>query len=237
MTTEMLSVDQIVAAVEAAYAPYWWATWIELAIIIAILVGVVLAATWLKPVLSYIPSRNNPKQPWMWIFQKNKRVKPFSGSYFAEVYEVEDKEDLIAFFKSDSDGYKIGAADLEIFYDGVDRAVSPRMAVMIRTLRDLGYTNIRDVTQDINNGTLSTRQADGSRPVYMPLFTQFDPAVVADFVKSKPAILKAYADTKVNMERRGQDQKFYENPQIMALAFVIVAGCLGIGLLKSMGVF
>ena len=231
----MLSVDQIVAAVEAAYAPYWWATWIELAIIIAILVGVVLAATWLKPVLSYIPSRNNPKQPWMWIFQKNKRVKPFSGRYFAEVYEVEDKEDLIAFFKSDNDGYKIGAADLELFYDGVDRAVSPRMAVMIRTLRDLGYTNIRDVTQDIQQRTLSP--AGGRQPpVYMPLFTQFDPAV-ADFVKSKPAILKAYADTKVNMERRGQDQKFYENPQIMALAFVIVAGCLGIGLLKSMGVF
>lgn len=235
--TEMLSVEQIVAAVEAAYAPYWWATWIELVIIVLLLVGVVLMANWLKPVLSYLPCRNNPKQPWMWIFQKNKRVKPFSGRYFAEVYEVEDKEDLMAFFKSDNDGYKVGAADLELFYDGVDRAVSPRMAVMVRTLRDLGYINIRDVTRALNEGQLPARQEDGSPAIYMPLFAQFDPAVVVDFVRSKPAILKAYADTKVNMERRGHDQKFYENPQIMALAFIIVASCLGIGLLKSMGVF
>jgi hypothetical protein len=236
MAGEILTANEIIARTAAAYAPYWYATWIELGIIIVLILLGLLIWSWMRPVLSYIPCRNNPNRPWMWIFQKNKRIKPFSGHYFAEVYEIEDKENLMAFFKADNEGYKVGSADLELFYEGIDRAVSPRMAIMVRTLRDLGYKSIRDATEALNRGLLP-KTKDGAPAIYMPLFTQFDPSVIEDWVKSKPAILKAYADTKVNMERHGNVQKFYENPQIMALAFVIIAGCLGIGLLKSMGVF
>ena len=63
------------------------------------------------------------------------------------------------------------------------------------------------------------------------------PGMVEGYSRGKPAITRAYTDTVLNIDRAGRNQKSYENTQGMALGFILLAGCLGIGILKSLGVF
>jgi len=73
--------------------------------------------------------------------------------------------------------------------------------------------------------------------ILVPILRSVNPGMVEGYSRGKPAITRAYTDTVLNIDRAGRNQKFYENPQIMALGFILIAGCLGIGILKSLGVF
>lgn len=226
-------------------------TWVYISfalIAVVVLLVAVLAAGYviLKPViLPYWKCRGNANTPMLEIFQRNGRVRLTKGKYIAEVYEDPDPNYPLAFFKSDTGGYKLGACDLEVFYDGAGAATSPDLVVAVQELRDMGYRNINDVMADVRAGKFKgdkfvlqgeeVRFRDGT--ISIPLIKQFDPAKVEVFSKGKPAITKAYSDTKLNIERANLQGKFYENPQIMGIAFVIIAACIGIGIMKSMGVF
>ncbi len=198
---------------------------------VVLIVLIMVFWTWLRPVWPYLKSRNSPDHPLLMLFQKNKRVQWITGNYKAEVYEKDDLENPLAFCKNDQDGYKLGQADTEVFYDGANIATSPELAVCVRELVKMGYKNIDEVVQAVRAGTL--KQED----LVIPLVSTFDPAMVVQFCTGKPAIMKAWADTKLNIDRQKRDKPFYENPQVMSLAFIIICGCLGIGIMKSMGVF
>lgn len=226
-------------------------TWVYLsfglmAVIAVLIVVVVIGYLLLRPVaVPYLKTRNKPGRPLLAIFQRNSRLRLTPGKYIAEMYEVDDPDNPLAFFKADTGGYKLGAADVEAFYDGAAAATSPDLVVAVQELRNMGYRDIDDLMTAIRAGTFKGDQftlRDGvvsfdAGTISIPLIRQFDPAVVETFSKGKPAITRAYSDTKLNIDRAGRDSKFYENPQLMALAFIIIAGCLGIGIMKSMGVF
>lgn len=226
-------------------------TWVYLsfglmAVVAVLIVVVVLGYLLLQPVaVPYLQTRNKPGRPLLAIFQRNGRLRLTPGKYIAEMYEVDDPANPLAFFKADTGGYKLGAADVEAFYDGAAAATSPDLVVAVQELRNMGYRDIDDLMTAIRAGTFKGDQftlRDGvvsfdNGTISIPLIRQFDPAVVETFSKGKPAITRAYSDTKLNIDRAGRDSKFYDNPQLMALAFIIIAGCLGIGIMKSMGVF
>ena len=226
-------------------------TWVYLSFAlmgVAVLLVVALAAGYiiLKPVIiPYLKCRGKAKTPLLGIFQRNGRVRLTPGKYVAEMYEDPDPNYPLAFFKSDNGGYKLGACDLEVFYDGAASATSPDLVVAVQELRNMGYNTIDDVMRDVKAGKFEGDcfKLQGEEVCFrkgtisIPLIRQFDPAAVEVFSKGKPAITKAYSDTKLNIERASLQGKFYENPQIMGLGFIIIAGCLGIGMMKALGVF
>lgn len=226
-------------------------TWVYLSfalmgVIVLLVVALIAGYLLLKPVAPpYLQCRGNPKSPLLGLFQRNGRFRLTKGRYVAEMYEDPDPQNPLAFFKSDHGGYKLGACDIEVFYDGAGAATSPDLVVAVQELRAMGYRNIEDVMAAIRTGKFRGDKfcLQGSEVYFrdgtisIPLIRQFDPAAVEVFSKGKPAITRAYTDTKLNIDRAGRDQKFYENPQIMALGFIIIAGCLGIGMMKSLGVF
>lgn len=222
---------ELVGIAKGTLMTFYYGLFAAVAIIVVLLVVMVLYYSWLKPVWPYLKSRNRPDRPLLMLFQKNGRVTWIPGQYRAEIYEKDDIENPLAFFKSDLQGYKLGQADLEVFYDGANVAVSPELAVAVYELKRMGYRNVDEVVDAVRAGTL--REND----LVIPLVRRFDPAVVADWVRGKPAILKAWADTKVNIDRARRDQPFYQNPQVMAFAFLIFVACLGVGLMKALGVF
>lgn len=210
---------------------YYWGTYGGIMVCIVLVVVLVVGWYFLRPVMGYLKSRNRPDRPLMQIFRKNGRVSLEPGKYQAEVYERQDREDPLAFFKNDKSNWKLGQADLELFYDSANVAINPEITVAIRQLKNLGFKNIEEVALAVNKGELS------KETFHIPLLTQFDPSWVVDYVKGKPATMKAWGDTKVNIDRARRAEKFYENPQIMSLGFIIVCACIGFGILKSMNVF
>ncbi len=227
-------------------------TWVYLSfglMVVVVILAIILIAGYLilKPVaIPYWQCRGKPKTPLLAIFQRNGRLRLTKGRYIAEMYEDPDPANPLAFFKSDQGGYKLGACDIEAFYDGAGAAASPDLVVAVQELRTMGYGDIDSVMADVRAGKFggdkfhlagdkTIQFRDGT--ISIPLIRQFDPAAVEVFSRGKPAITRAYTDTKLNIDRAGRDQKFYENPQIMALGFLLLAGCLGIGLMKSLGVF
>lgn len=215
--------------------------------IIVILIGILaIGYVMLKSIaIPYLKCRGKPRNPLMLLYQQNGRARLTPGKYIAGMYEDPDPTNPLAFFKSDTGSYKLGAADLESFYDGAGTATSPDLVVAVQELREMGYANIHDLMAAVRAGRFkgdSFVLKDGTvcfekGTISIPLIRQFDPAKIEAFSQSKPAITKAYSDTKLNIDRAGRDQKFYENPQIMALGFIIVSACIGIGIMKSMGVF
>ena len=226
-------------------------TWVYISfglagLVVILIVALVAGYLILKPVaLPYIKCRGKAKTPLMGIFQRNGRLRLVPGKYAAEMYEDPDPKNPLAFFKSDTGGYKIGACDFEAFYDGAVAATSPDLVVAVQELRDMGYRNIDDLMRAVRAGAFKGDQfalkgetvCFDNGTISIPLIRQFDPSQVEVFSKGKPAITKAYSDTKLNIDRRARQEKFYENPQIMALGFILLMGCLGIGLMKSLGVF
>ena len=226
-------------------------TWVYLSfglmgVVVILIVALVAGYLILKPVaLPYLKCRRKEKTPLMAIFQRNGRLRLVPGKYVAEMYEDPDPKNPVAFFKSDTGGYKIGACDIELFYDGAIAATSPDLVVAVQELRSMGYRNIDDVMRAVRAGTFKGDKFTlkdktvcfDNGTISIPLIRQFDPSQVEIFSKGKPAIIKAYSDTKLNIDRRARQEKFYENPQIMAMGFLLLMGCLGIGIMKSLGVF
>jgi len=214
-------------------------------VVVLIILGAFMAYT-VKPVaLPYLRSRNKPDSPMMILCQRNGRINLVTGKYISEMYEDPNPDNPLAFFKSDTGAYKLGSADVELFFDGAATATSPDLVVAIQELQRMGYKDIdslmiairagkfRGDSFTLSDGTLSFD--DGT--ISIPLIRQFDPARVEAFSRGKPAIIRSYADTKLNIDRAGRGGKFYDNPQIMALGFIIIAACVGIGLMKALGVF
>ncbi len=226
-------------------------TWVYISfglagLVVILIVALVAGYLILKPVaIPYLKCRGKAKTPLMGIFQRNGRLRLVPGKYVAEMYEDPDPKNPLAFFKSDTGGYKIGACDLEVFYDGAVAATSPDLVVAVQELRNMGYRNIDDLMRAVRAGAFKGDQFTlkgetvcfDNGTISIPLIRQFDPAQVEIFSKGKPAITKAYSDTKLNIDRRARQEKFYENPQIMAMGFILLMGCLGIGLMKALGVF
>lgn len=214
--------------------------------VVILIVALVAGYLILKPIaLPYLKCRGKAKKPLMAIFQRNGRVRLVPGKYIAEMYEDPDPQNPLAFFKSDTGGYKLGACDTELFYDGAVAATSPDLVVAVQELRSMGYRNIDDLMRAVRAGAFKGDQFTlkgetvcfDNGTISIPLIRQFDPSQVEIFSKGKPAITKAYSDTKLNIDRRARQEKFYENPQIMAMGFILLMGCLGIGLMKALGVF
>ena len=226
-------------------------TWVYISfglagLVVILIVALVAGYLILKPVaIPYLKCRGKAKTPLMGIFQRNGRLRLVPGKYVAEMYEDPDPKNPLAFFKSDTGGYKIGACDLEVFYDGAVAATSPNLVVAVQELRSMGYRNIDDLMRAVRAGAFKGDQFTlkgetvcfDNGTISIPLIRQFDPSQVEIFSKGKPAITKAYSDTKLNIDRRARQEKFYENPQIMAMGFILLMGCLGIGLMKALGVF
>ena len=230
-------------------------------IIVALVAVIAIIFTLAKPVLlPYLKCRNKSGTVLTELFQKNRRCKLTTSKYIAEVYEQPDDKNPLAFFKSDTEeGYVLGAASLETFYDGAGNAATPAMAVAIRELKRQGYRSIDEVVDAYDKGAfmkdsisvdidVKEKEPDPENPkkkrivtkkqtITIPLVRQFDVANVIDYVKGKPAILKAYSDTKVNIDRQNRNQKFYENPQLMGLGFLIIAAGIAIGIMKALNVF
>lgn len=226
-------------------------TWVYISfglagLVVILIVALVAGYLILKPVaIPYLKCRGKAKTPLMGIFQRNGRLRLVPGKYVAEMYEDPDPQNPLAFFKSDTGGYKIGACDLEVFYDGAVAATSPDLVVAVQELRNMGYRNIDDLMRAVRAGAFKGDQFTlkgetvcfDNGTISIPLIRQFDPSQVEIFSKGKPAITKAYSDTKLNIDRRARQEKFYENPQIMAMGFILLMGCLGIGIMKALGVF
>lgn len=226
-------------------------TWVYISfglagLVVILIVALVAGYLILKPIaLPYLKCRGKAKKPLMAIFQRNGRVRLVPGKYIAEMYEDPDPQNPLAFFKSDTGGYKLGACDTELFYDGAVAATSPDLVVAVQELRSMGYRNIDDLMRAVRAGAFKGDQFTlkgktvcfDNGTISIPLIRQFDPSQVEIFSKGKPAITKAYSDTKLNIDRRARQEKFYENPQIMAMGFILLMGCLGIGLMKALGVF
>jgi hypothetical protein len=226
-------------------------TWVYISfglagLVVILIVALVAGYLILKPVaIPYLKCRGKAKKPLMQIFQRNGRLRLVPGKYIAEMYEDPDPQNPLAFFKSDTGGYKLGACDTELFYDGAVAATSPDLVVAVQELRNMGYRTIDDLMRAVRAGTFKGDQFTlkgetvcfDNGTISIPLIRQFDPSQVEIFSKGKPAITKAYSDTKLNIDRRARQEKFYENPQIMAMGFILLMGCLGIGLMKSLGVF
>ncbi len=214
-------------------------------LIIGVLLAVIIYSR-LKPfAISYLKCYNQPEKSLMLIFERKGTVRASPGDYVSEMYEDTGTKTPLAFFKGDTGGFKLGNVDVEVFFDGADVATSPEMLIVVEELKARGYRNIEEVMTAVRTGAFGgddivTR--DGvvcmdTGTVLVPILRTVNPAMVEGYSKGKPAITRAYTDTVLNIDRAGRDVKFYENPQIMALGFILIAGCLGIGIMKSLGVF
>lgn len=215
-------------------------------VIIILILLVFIAYSKLKPIaLPYLQCHNKPNKSLMLIFERKGTVRASAGDYISEMFEDSSSKTPLAFFKADVGGFKLGQADVELFFDGADTSVSPELAILVSELKRMGYRNIDEVTDAVRAGEFGGDKIitrDGivfleKGNVTIPLLKSISPSVVEGFSRGKPAITRAYTDTVLNIDRSGRNDKFYENPQIMGIGFIIVAGCLGIAIMKSMGVF
>lgn len=196
-------------------------------------------------VLPYLKCYNRPDKTLMLIFERKGTVRASPGDYVSEMYEDTGTKTPLAFFKADTGGFKLGNVDVEVFYDGADVTTSPELLIVVEELKGRGYRNIEEVMRAVRSGTFGGDDIvvrDGvvsmdTGTILVPILRSVNPGMVEGYSRGKPAITRAYTDTVLNIDRAGRNQKFYENPQIMALGFILIAGCLGIGILKSLGVF
>jgi hypothetical protein len=199
----------------------------------AIILVVVMVAYRIKlgPVWNYTACINQPGKSLMLLLRKTGVASMEVARYVAETFEKDAKparhEDPLAFFKTDKAPNILGRAGFGVFYDAANVMANPEFVLACAELKRQGYTNIDEAKQAYLAGKLT---------VNVPLFAEVDFGALYDFVKGRPSIAKAYCDTKVNEARAERDQKFFDNPQIMALGFIIIMACIGIGILKVMNV-
>ena len=73
--------------------------------------------------------------------------------------------------------------------------------------------------------------------IFVPLFSQVNPHDTLPYVEGTAAILKGYADTKVNIVRAEKYGGILNNPSVMGLGFIVICLCFGVGILKVLKVF
>jgi hypothetical protein len=202
-----------------------------LAGVVICIISMVIYYKWLKPVWPYLKARNHHDRPLMLIVQKNGPAFFDVGKYVAEVFEYLNLQNPMAFFKNDRENHRFGQADLDIFYEATAVAHNMEFVIAIEELTKRGYKDINGVMSDYRQGKFK------DDPLMIPILKEVDVAAVIDFVQGKPGTLKTYCDTKINIDRLGKDQKFWDNPQLMAIGYVLICGGLAIGIMKSMNVF
>ena len=102
-------------------------------ILVIVLIGalVFVAYSKLKPIaIPYLACYNKPTKTLMLIFERKGTVRASAGDYISEMFEDTGARTPLAFFKSDVGGFKLGQADVELFYDGADTSVSPEISVL-----------------------------------------------------------------------------------------------------------
>lgn len=213
-------------------------------LVIVAVVGFVLFRI-LRPIaVDYVKTRNKPGKTFLVVCQRNGTMMTVAANYVAGVHERITNNERWAFFSSRG-RYRFGEASAEFVYDGSDMATDPATLVAVAELKARGYHSIEDVMRAVRAGEFGgdylktidgvVHFADGT--ICVPLIAAFDPASIEGYSRGKPAITRAYTDTALNIDRARRDGKFYENPQVMAIGFILIAGCIGIGIMKSMGVF
>ena len=212
----------------------------------------------------YFKSMNNPTKPLMLMLQKNRVARLLTGKYIAQTYEYESADELLAFSKNDAGSFTFGRSILDLFYDAASQAQKPEFWLTCQALKKMGVINWDNLLTGIKTGKIKNGenvigiklkgritedglieigdyQITGSMPqegeIYTPLFSQVNPHEVVGFVQGTASINKGYSDTKVNIERLGQLKGITSNPNLMALGFIIICGCIGIGILFALGVF
>ena len=202
----------------------------EAAVIVFLVLILAMYYSWLKPVWSYKGARNQSGKAWMILIHKSGEITTEVSKYISEVFETEKnpKRDPLAFFKNDRVNTHLGPATVGVFYDGVGVSGNAEFALACEELRKKGYESIDAAKKDWETGKLK---------LTVPMFKEIDFSALLDYIYTKPATLRAYTDTKVNLDRLNREQKFYENPQVMAFALFLVCACFGIGILKAMHVF
>ncbi|MDD4256201.1 MAG: hypothetical protein PHP59_12620, partial [Methanofollis sp.] len=193
--------------------PMTWVylTFALLGVVVILIVALVAGYILLKPVaIPYLQCRGKSKTTMMQIFQQNGVERLVPGKYVSGMYEDPDPQNPLAFFKSDTGSYKLGACNTELFYDGAVAATSPDLVVAAQELWNMGYRNIDDLMKAVRAGAFKGDQFTlkgevvcfDNGTISIPLIRQFDPARIEIFSKGKPAITKAYSDTKLNIDRR-----------------------------------
>lgn len=218
-------------------------------LVMLIVVGIVLLFVFYSRVKSfvipYLACYNNPRKTLMLIFERKGTIRASAGDYISEMYEDRSTKQPLSFFKSDVGGFKLGNVDVDLFYDGADTATSPELLTVVEELKARGYKNIESVMADVRAGKFGGDKIitrDGvvymdTGTILVPLLKTVRPSSIEGYNNGKPAITRAYVDTVLNIDRAGRGQKFFENPQLMALGFILIMGCMGIGIMKVLGVF
>lgn len=186
----------------------------------------------MAPVWNYNKCVNHPGKALMLLMRKTGVASMEVARYVAETFEKDANiwkhEDPLAFFKTDNSPSILGRAGFGVFYDAANIMANPEFVLACQELKRQGYTNIEDAKDAYITKKLT---------VNVPLFAEVDFGALYDFVKGRPAITKAYCDTKVNEARAERDQKFYENPQLMGIGFLIIMVIIGLGLGKAFNLF
>jgi len=200
---------------------------------VAVLLVIIMVAYRIKlgPVWNYVKCINKPGKALMLLLRKTGVSSMEESRYVAETFEKDAKparhEDPLAFFKTDNTPNILGRAGFGVFYDAANVMANPEFVLACQELKRQGYTHIEDAKMAWEAGNVK---------INIPLFAEVDFGALYDFIKGRPAISKAYCDTKVNEARAERDSKFWDNPQIMALGFIIICACIGIGILKALNV-
>lgn len=186
----------------------------------------------LKPVWIYKDAVGKTGKALMLLWRKTGVVSLELARYVAETFEREANpvkgEDPLAFFKTDSAPGVMGQAGIGVFFDAANVMANPEFVLACAELRRQGYRDIEQAKRD---------WLDGKLKVNVPLFMEVDFTSLYHFITGRPAIIKAYCDTKVNEARAERDQKFYQNPQVMMLGFLMIMGVIALGLAKAFGLF
>ena len=201
---------------------------------VGVLMTIVYVYTRIKmaPVWNYNKCVNHPGKALMLLMRKTGVASMEVARYVAETFEKDANiwkhEDPLAFFKTDNSPSILGRAGFGVFYDAANVMANPEFVLACQELKRQGYTNIEDAKTEYIAKKLT---------VNIPLFAEVDFGALYDFVKGRPSITKAYCDTKVNEARAERDQKFYENPQLMGIGFLIIMVIIGLGLGKAFNLF
>ena len=138
-------------------------TWVYLSfglmgVVVILIVALVAGYLLLKPVaIPYLKCRGKAKTPLMGIFQRNGRLRLVPGKYIAEMYEDPDPKNPLAFFKSDTGGYKIGACDLEVFYDGAVAGIQVKKNGVYSAVAG-AFVKVGGAYQTVSGGSILVRQ-------------------------------------------------------------------------------
>lgn len=183
----------------------------------------------LGPVWVYKDCVNVPGKALMLLWRKTGVVSLEAARYVAETFEtdrVNKSQDPLAFFKNDVAPGILGRAGIGVFFDAANVMANPEFVAACGELRKLGYDNIELAKKDWEAKKLK---------ITIPLFHEVNFMDLYDFVKGRPAITKAYCDTKVNEARAERDMTFMEkNKTLMALGFMGMFLMIGFGMAWAM---